>query len=237
MLYFPPDVKAMFTGEEQEGDDKGTYTLFVVSEVEIKDLKNAIDKLYASKRNVRQLYLGAGFLSKVTPEYIQSVAQAFDDEPTYNDVSITIEASYFDARTLVACPRIGKWIYTAMMLDAVNPNYHNTMALFNSPPLLEGYGLNENLLGKIFIKMDFAKTTLVVPFHQHFYSRYQDYSGDTLLACNSSETPPPVPYPIVRQISSDPESFADLDLSVFVMKSDAYELKAGWAPSKIFRSK
>jgi hypothetical protein len=232
MLYFPADAHALFLGEEQEGEDKGVSTLFVVNQVSPGRILATIERLADNLNPVRQLYLGAGFLSRCTPEYIEQVANWLLLSADTDNLALTVEASYVDAHTLKTIERIDKWIYTVMMLDVVNPNYHNTMWMLKRPDCYKPLGLNEELLEKVYIKSDFGKTTLVTPLRYTHYSRYQDYGRDTLIeASDKYDARLPVPYPHVYEALRSEETFR-----FKVAAGESLEIKSSLSPKLIFRS-
>lgn len=234
MIYFPSNERALFLGKEQEGPSKGALTLFVVGHISLSVLHSQLISL-SQERSVDQVYFGAGFLSQAEPEYLR-MATALVAETV--DSLITVEASYVDLR-LCADEHINRWIYTAQMLDTVNPNYHHTMKMLTSRDLHKVMDVSASALNKIYVKVDFAKTTMVTKLSDLDYSKYEDYGDDKVLDSNTiaGVFERTVPYPQTMEIKRELETNK---LKAFVSKVKAgpsFQLKVGWSPQHIFRSK
>jgi hypothetical protein len=236
MMYFKANDCALFTGKEQEGAFQGTETLFVVGEVNVGHIDDAIADHERQGGAFGQIYLGAGFLSKCGPAYVRHIASYI--EMGFGDAMVlTVEASYIDVKTLRECPRIDHWVYTAMMLGCVNPNYHQTMMLLTNQALQEKMEFRSDLLEKVSVKTDFAGTTIVCAAKDVAWSRYQDYGDDTLLWATEGFTRDnKVPLPMVQELSADPSKPEILDLGKMDPKAASYEVTVGWSPKLIFRS-
>jgi hypothetical protein len=237
MMYFKANDNALFTGTEQEGPMQGTETLFVVGEVNIGLIDDYMEThVHQTGRQIGQVYLGAGFLSKCGPAYVRHVASFL--EMGFGDaLMLTVEASYLDVKVLREHPRIDHWVYTAMMLGSINPNYHQTMMLLTNKALQEKMNFTPDLLEKVSVKTDFAGTTMVVAAKDVAWSRYQDYGDDNLLwAADGFEHGNKVPMPMVQELSADPSKPEILDLTKMDPKAASYEVTVGWSPKLIFRS-
>lgn len=237
MFYFNATDTALFAGTEQEGPMQGTETLFVVGEVNVGIIEDTIDAHEkATKRKVGQIYLGAGFLSRCTPEYIENVAAFL--EMGYGDaLMMTVEASYLGVNVLKSTPRIDHWVYTAMMLGSINPNYKQTMQILTNKGLQERMGFTYELLDKVSVKTDFAGATIVVSAKDVAFSKYGDYGDDILLWSPEGFNPKQkVPHPMVQSFTRDPLVHEVLDLTKMDPKADNYEATVAWAPKLIFRS-
>jgi hypothetical protein len=199
MLYFAPNEYAVFVGTEQEGPDQGASTLFVVNEVDIGDLDDAFDEAERTGHTITQIYLGAGFLSKIRHRYIEQVASYLSMmDPKI--IKLTVEACFVDLKTLREIPRITRWIYTPMMLDAVSPEYRHTMALLTNPNIRELMKVTQEMLDKVFVKLDFNKTTIVTALKDLHYSSYAAYADDQILfTSNKGAGRPQIPYPKPEQ--------------------------------------
>lgn len=237
MMYFEANDNALFAGTEQEGPMQGTETLFVVGEVNVGLIDDYIEAHeHATGRKVGQIYLGAGFLSQCSPFYVRMIA-SFVEMGFGDALMLTVEASYLDVKTLIENPRVDHWVYTAMMLGSVNPNYKQTMELLTNPVLQKLMKLTPDLLEKVSVKTDFAGTTIVVAAKDVAWSKYQDYGNDTLLwATDDVRKDKKVPMPMVQELSADPKKSEVLDLTKMDPKAPSYEVTVGWSPKLIFRS-
>lgn len=237
MMYFEANDNALFAGTEQEGPLQGTETLFVVGEVNVGLIDDYIDHHeHATGRRIGQIYIGAGFLSPCSPAYVRLVSNFI--EMGFGDaMMLTVEASYLDVKTMVECPRLDHWVYTAMMLGSINPNYKQTMELLTNQELQKRMKLTPDLLEKVSVKTDFAGTTMVVAAKDVAWSKYQDYGDDTLLwSSDSVRKDKKVPMPMVTELSADPKKPEVLDLTKMDPKAPSYEVTVGWSPKLIFRS-
>lgn len=237
MLYFKETDNALFVGTEQEGPMQGTETLFVVGEVNVGLIDDHIQAHEANTgRKVGQIYLGAGFLSKCGPNYVKHVA-SFVDMGFGDALTLTVEASYLDVKLLKEYPRIDHWVYTAMMLGSVNPNYKQTMQILTNKALQERMEFTTEMLKKVSVKTDFAGTTMVVAASEVAFSKYGDYGDDKLLwATDSFNAANKVPHPMVLSLSADPKKHEVVDITKIDPKATDYEVTVAWTPKMIFRS-
>jgi hypothetical protein len=236
MLYFGTNDNALFAGTEQEGPMQGTETLFVVGEVNVSLIDDYIEAHeHQTGRRVGQVYLGAGFLSRCSPAYVRHVA-AFVEMGFGDALMLTVEASYLDVKVLRECPRIDHWVYTAMMLGSVNPNYQQTMQVLTNKTLQECLELTPELLEKVSVKTDFAGTTMVVAAKDVAWSKYQDYNDTLLWTSVTAIKGQKFPMPMLQELSADPRKQEVLDLTKMDPKAPSYEVTVGWSPKLIFRS-
>ena len=205
MIYFSATDNALFAGTEQEGPMQGTETLFVVGEVNVGILDDHMQAHEATTgRKIGQVYLGAGFLSRCGPNYVRHIAAFLD---TGGDaLTLTVEASYLGVSVLRDTPRVDHWVYTAMMLGSINPNYKQTMEILTNKELQKRMDFTPDLIGKVSIKTDFAGTTMVVAATDVAFSKYGDYGEDTMLwATDGFNREKKVPHPMVVGLSSNPK--------------------------------
>jgi hypothetical protein len=236
MMYFEANDNALFAGTEQEGPMQGTETLFVVGEVNVGLIDDYIEAHeHQTSRKVGQIYLGAGFLSKCGPDYVRLVSN-FIEFGFGDALMLTVEASYLDVKLLQECPRVDHWVYTAMMLGSVNPNYHQTMALLTNTELQKRMKFTPDLLEKVSVKTDFAGTTIVVAAKEVAWSKYQDYNDTLLWATDEVRKDKKVPMPMLQTLSADPSKPETIDLTKMDPKAASYEVTVGWSPKLIFRS-
>lgn len=237
MLYFKETDNALFVGTEQEGPMQGTETLFVVGEVNVGLIDDHIrEHELASGREVGQIYLGAGFLSKCSPNYVKHVA-SFISMGFGDSLMLTVEASYLDVKLLKEYDRIDHWVYTAMMLGSINPNYQQTMQILTNKELQKRMEFNAHLLDKVSVKTDFGGTTMVVAAKEVAYSRYGDYGDDVVLwASDGFSRDNKVPHPMVLSLSADPKKVEVVDITKVDPKAPDYEVTVAWPPKMIFRS-
>jgi hypothetical protein len=236
MIYFSATDNALFAGTEQEGPMQGTETLFVVGEVNVGILDDHMQAHEATTgRKIGQVYLGAGFLSRCGPNYIRHIAAFLDTGG--DSLVLTVEASYLSVPVLRDTPRVDHWVYTAMMLGSINPNYKQTMQVLTNKALQERMGLTPELLDKVSVKTDFAGTTMVVAATDVAFSKYGDYGDDTMLwATDGFDREKKVPHPMRVDLSADPKVQETIDLRKFDPKADNYEATVAWHPRLIFRS-
>lgn len=237
MIYFSATDNALFAGTEQEGPMQGTETLFVVGEVNVGLIDDHLAAHEATTgRKVGQVYLGAGFLSKCSPAYVRHVA-AFLEMGFGDALMLTVEASYLDVKVLKECNRIDHWVYTAMMLGSINPNYQQTMQVLTNKALQDRLGFTPDLLEKVSIKTDFAGTTMVVAAKDVAFSKYSDYGDDTMLwATDGFNRQQKVPHPMVQALSANPNKHEVVDITKIDPKAPNYEVTVAWPPKMIFRS-
>lgn len=237
MIYFSATDNALFAGTEQEGPMQGTETLFVVGEVNVGILDDHMQAHEATTgRKIGQVYLGAGFLSKCGPNYVRHIA-AFLETGFGDSLMLTVEASYLGVSVLRDTPRIDHWVYTAMMLGSINPNYKQTMQILTNKALQERMAFTPELLDKVSVKTDFAGTTMVVAAKDVAFSKYGDYGDDTMLwASDGFDREQKVPHPMVVELNADPKKHEVIDLTKMDPKASRYEVTVAWDRKMIFRS-
>jgi hypothetical protein len=238
-LYFRNGERVLFYGEEKEGPSKGALTLFVSGEVSPVTIHTGIHTLLAG-RPVNQIYLGAGFLSKVTPAYIKLIADYVETHLS-SDIELTIEASYISFNTLATTPRIDRWVYAAQMLNVTNPNYRQTMKVLTVPELRSAMRVTDDMIDKVLVKLDFEKSCILVRAQDVAFTDYETPYEDKVLAyesqaedMNSISTLEAVlpPYPFVTEVSTEKQNFE------FRVHEDFHttQLSISPIPKLIFRS-
>lgn len=239
MLYFKDGERVVFCGEEKEGPSKGALTLFVSGETSVISIHSAIHSLLEGL-TVKQIYLGAGFLSRVTPAYVKVIA-SYVETQLPEEVELTVEASYISFATLSNTPRITRWIYTTQMLNVPNPNYRQTMAVLSNPELRRALKLTDEALDKILIKVDFDKTCMVMRAQDVAFTNYETPYEDRVLLYETQvgedqeikplEAVDP-PYPIKLSLNTSTPKFE------FRVNEDfpTAEVSVSPSPKFIFRS-
>lgn len=210
MLVFADKEQALFIGVEQEGINKGTETLFVVNEVPTSEIRRSHAHENLCNGKIKQVYLGAGFLSRVSRAYINKVVAYLDKFQI--PATLTIEACYVDLAFMVSMDRMPTWIYTPMMKGFVVPDYEEvleTLANSNSRLSIAEISCRVN----VYIKFDMYESVLIVPLTEVIFNKYGTYGEDRVILSDtfSAEAKrPSLEYPGDRRALDAPKVFRSL---------------------------
>jgi phosphohistidine phosphatase SixA len=170
MLTFESEQKALFIGKEQEGYFKGTPTLFVRGEV-------PLDKVLAAltEHEVKQLYLGAGFLSEPSTRYVNLVANSIPRSVVLTFETQQPESATSFLQTVSELPQVSSLILTLMMKGTYADKLVELVDLANK------LSQSSKTSTVVQLKYDAHSCVSVHVGKDTYLSVYADYSEDKLL--------------------------------------------------------